>query len=124
MPVDILLDKERRTMRMHAWGYVALADFTEGIEKTIQLIDSGTVDLRWGQIIDLTDVTSSEELSSDDAKQIASLSPWPPGARRAIVVNDDRTRALAYLYQAVGKEKGQAIEVVETIEAAERWVAG
>lgn len=123
MPVDILLDKARRILRTHASGFVAIADFIDSMEKTLQLLDSGAIDETWGQIIDLTDVSSVEDLSEADVTHIASNSPWPAGVRRAIVVTDERTMALAGIYQAFGSEKGHLIKLVESIEIAEQWVA-
>lgn len=123
MPVDILLDKERRTLRTHAWGFVDLSDFIDSLEKTMQLIDSGMIDESWGQIIDLTDVSSVDEISEGDVMLIATQSPWPPGSKRAIVVTDENAQKLARIYQTLGSEKGHRIELVKSIEDAEQWVS-
>lgn len=123
MPIDILLDKQSRILRTHGSGYVAVADFIDSMEKTIQLMDSGVIDSQWGQVIDLTDVSNVEELSESDISLIACKSPWPPGVRRAIVVSEEeRARHLAGIYQSLGSEKGHKIRVVETIEEALQWV--
>lgn len=122
MPIDILLDKQSRTLRTHASGFVALEDFIDSIEKTIQLMDSGVIDVNWGQIIDLTDVSNVEALSESDITLVASKSPWPAGARRAIVVTEERAQQLARIYDAMGSSKGHRIRIVETIEEAQKWV--
>lgn len=122
MPVDILLDKQRRTVRTHASGFVALCDFIESMEKTLQLLDGGDIDATWGQIIDLTDVSSVEDLSEEDVRHIATGSPWPSGCKRAIVVTEESVMTLARIYQSLGSEKGHEIRLVESIEEAELWV--
>lgn len=122
MPLDILLDKEKKTLRTHASGQVTIEDFVEGIEKTLQLLDSGSIDASWGQIIDLTDVSSVEDLSQADVSQIAIRSPWPEGVRRAIIVTDEETQKLAAIYKAMGTERGHKIKLVTSIDQAEQWI--
>ena len=122
MPIDILLDKTTRTLRTHASGEVTIEDFIDSMEKTFQLIDSGVIEMDWGQIIDLTDVSNVEELKESDIALIASKSPWPAGARRAIVVTEDRALQLARVYQSMGSSRGHQIRIVESIEEARDWV--
>ena len=122
MPVDLLLDKERKTVRTHAWGYVSIGDFAESIEKVIQLQDGGVLDGTWGQIIDMTDATSLDELNEDDIARMVDMNPWPAGTRRAIVVTEERGIHLAKIYRKLGHKTGQEITVVNTIEEAQNWV--
>lgn len=123
MPIDILLDKTTRTLRTHASGDVTIEDFIDSLEKTFQLMDSGVIDVAWGQIIDLTDIGNLEELRESDITLIASKSPWPAGTRRAIVVTEDRALQLARVYQSMGSARGHQICIVESIEEAQDWVS-
>ncbi len=124
MPVDLLLDNERRVMRTHASGFVTLADFIDSMEKILQLKDQGNIDDSWTQIVDLTDVSNEHELSESDTRIIATNNSWPAGARRAIVVTEENTSKLANIYQKVGQEMGQQIKLFKTIEEAEKWLEG
>jgi len=86
-------------------------------------MDSGVIDVAWGQIIDLTDIGNLEELRESDITLIASKSPLPAGTRRAIVVTEDRALQLARIYQSMGSAHGHQICIVESIEEAQDWVS-
>ena len=103
-------------------GQVTFEDFVEGLGKTKQLLESGLIDATSGQIIDLTDVSSVEELTQAEVSQIASRSPWPSGARRAVVVTDEETHKLVAIYKAMGTERGHKIKLSESIDQAEQWI--
>lgn len=104
-----------------AWGSVTTNDFLDNIEYVRQQFANGSIDSDWGQLVDFREVTSYD-LNSDEIRQLALLNPWPPRARRVMILNNDHAFGIARMYQLVGGNAGDNIELVSTEEEALAWL--
>lgn len=82
MPVQYVIDKERRLVISTAWGRVT---FSEGREHQERLKNDPDFHSDFNQFLDATAVTTLD-ISSDEARILAGTSPhFSPSSRRAWV---------------------------------------
>jgi hypothetical protein len=84
MPVDYVIDKERRLVITTGEGRVT---FDEARDHQNRLLNDPNFDLSFNQLIDLTAVTHFD-LSTSDAIAIARRSVFAKTSRRALVASD------------------------------------
>lgn len=120
MPLDYVIDGERRLFRARMWGVITGAEITTIRQ---QLARDPRVTADFSELIDLRSVTSIEEITATDIRTLA-VSEIEPVRRRAFVTMDPTTYGLARMFQSYRfiRRAREENQVFEKIEAAEAWL--
>jgi len=119
MPACYKIDKERRLVMSTAYGVVTPKDILDHQEKLLADPDFGNT---FSQVADFTRMARLE-ISAADVRTIAARNVFGPEARRAIVVPDEVSFALARMFEILRAAKGEeGIRVVGTVEEGFGWI--
>jgi hypothetical protein len=119
MPVDYVIDKERRLVTTTASGHLT---FAEARDHQSRLLNNQDFDATFNQIIDVTAVTTFD-LSTNDIITIARRSVFSKTSRRALVASDPVMFGMARMMEAYHGELAQ-VQVFRDRESALQWLAG
>lgn len=117
-----VIDPTSRLIRVRMWGVITRSEILETVQQVIA-DPRFTPDLT--ELIDLREVTSTESLTANDVRQIAT-STLEPVSRRAFVTPDPSTYGLARMFGAHRELHGahEKIGVFTKLEEAEAWLEG
>ena len=73
------------------------------------------------QLIDLRSVTAVE-VTTRDWRALAKTDPFGPGARRALVGDQDLTFGVLRMYEALSERPEVAVHVFRNIDEAREWL--
>jgi hypothetical protein len=120
MPTRYIIDRERRLIISSAWDRVS---HQEILAHRNRLKTDPDFDPSYNQLIDGRAVTALD-LSVDEAREIASTSPFSSPARRAIVATDLTILSIARLAEAYsGPARGrEEVRVFHDYSAALEWL--
>jgi hypothetical protein len=119
MPLDFVIDRERRLVITVGHDRVTLAD-VDSHQKT--LLADPNFDPTFDQIADLTRVTDGA-LTPDEVRIAAARHVFAPGSRRVAIASEDMPFALLRMFETYREifGGGEMIKVVRTREEALAW---
>jgi len=120
MPSRYVIDTERRLVISVGWDRVTCA---EVLAHRYQLRSDPNFNPEFNQLADGTAVTALD-ISMDEAKKIASSSPFSPTSRRAFVASSLVVLGMARMmetYSRIGKDREQ-VRVFHDRKAALEWL--
>jgi len=124
MPVEFELDGEARIVRSRAFGVVTHHEMYEHMDRVRELFEDGTLDVTWAQIADFSATERLEGASAERIRSMAMSNPWPAGSLRAFITPTDLLFGLGRMYQLSGRDEGENLRIVRSLEEALAWIAG
>ncbi|HXF59791.1 MAG TPA: hypothetical protein VN539_08195 [Candidatus Saccharimonadales bacterium] len=118
MPGSYWIEAERRLVFTRGWG-VLTDDELLAHARTLRA-DSRFV-RSYGQIVDFREL-SKVEVTSDGIILLARQNPFPPEARRAVVVSTDLVFGMTRMFQGHMEATSEQFGIFREIEPAYEWV--
>ena len=118
MPGGYLIDLPRRLVLSRAWGY---ASDEELLRHAQALAADPDFHPSFAQVADLRAVEDFE-LRVSTLRELASLSPFGAGSRRALVVGSPAAYGMARMFQVFRQRSPDAVQVFRTLAAALEWL--
>jgi hypothetical protein len=122
VPLDFVIDRERRLVISVAYGRLTLADAEQ---HQTELGADPSFESSFDQIVDCTRVTEFA-LSATDVRMLAARSVFSGGSRRVGIAPDDLQFAMMRMFETYREifGGGEVTQVVRTREEALAWYEG
>ena len=120
MPTRYVIDTEKRLVISSGWGCVTCAEI---LAHRKQLVSHPDFDPKFDQLVDGRSVTELD-MTMDEAKKIASSSPFSPESRRAFVASSLLVLGFARLMETHSKrgEGREQVRVFHDLPSALSWL--
>lgn len=113
------IDAEKRIVWTTLYGVLTPSDLHEHADK---LREDPAFDPTFRQVIQVLDVERLEGVTMDALRVFASVNPFGPGSRRAIVAGRDVQYGVSRMYQVFAEGPGMAVRVFRDVGEAVRWL--
>ena len=118
MPADYRIDRPRGLVISCGWGIVSDQDL---LGHARALARDPAFKPSMNQVYDFRDVVD-QDIGGATVLELANLSPFGPGARRAIIVRGDAAFGMARMFQILRDRARDEIQVYRELEAALAWL--
>ncbi len=119
MTIKIEIDKSRKLVITRAEGLLTLEEL-ETRQKT--LLDEPEFDPSFDHLLDLSGVTSSEEITTSQLEGISRVRIFSTLSRRAIVAPGDLLFAFSRMYEVFSGSTEENYSVFRNTEEAMEWL--
>ena len=120
MPVKYRIDTTLRLVHVTWEGRVSMR---EAVEYADRLRADPDFEPNMAQISDARELQMQGMTTGPaEIRDLALKSPFGPGSRRAIVVDDDAVYGISRMYQAFAHGVGPEIHVFRSMDAARAWL--
>ena len=120
MPVNYLLDRERRLVVVKAWGVLVDQDVHAGRQ---ELLDHPDFDRNFGQLFDAREV-EEVQFSVEVMGRMAQTSILARESRRAFVATTPYQYRMATMFVTLAQPYQPYVQVFRDIDEALTWLAG
>jgi hypothetical protein len=119
MPSSYVIDKERKLVITTAWGDCTTDDVLEFRKRVLSDRD---FDPNFSQLADFTCITRAD-VSPDEVRMLAAISPFSPQSRRALVANNQMVFGISKMFGILRNLRGEKlIRVFRTRQEALDWL--
>jgi hypothetical protein len=118
MPIQHIIDVERRLVRSRLWDVVTEVD---AWSSAASLMDDPAFDPTFAQLSDMRGVTRIE-VSPTTIRDLAVMRIFDPAARRALVVASDLQTGVGRMTTSYAERGDQQIALFTSVAEAERWL--
>ena len=118
MPADFRIEQEQRLIRTRAWGVLSDA---ETLTHYHEIAHHPAFDPSYSLLCDLRGVTFIEA-APHTLRDLARLSTFARGTRRAFIVSVDEHFGLARMLQAFCELQGTEVGVFRSLSEAHDWL--
>ena len=105
MPSSYEIDKQRKLVVTTAWGVCTMDDV---LQFRKQVLNDRDFDPSFSQLADLTRITKVE-ITPDEIRMIAAISPFSPHSRRAIVAQDHLVFGISKMFGILRGLRGEKL---------------
>jgi hypothetical protein len=117
MPVSFRIDPQLNIVRCRSWGVITDSELAAYARA---LASDARFDPSFSQLVDLRNVESFH-LTIEGVRELASLNPFAPTARRAVIVASDFAFGMVRMYQSC-LHSAENLLVCRTVREAFAWV--
>jgi len=118
MPGSYLIDSADRLVYSRAWGRLTAVDLTSHART---LRDDSRFDPSFRQIADLREVTEFR-VSGPNIQLLATMNPFGPGSRRALIVVAEVAHGLARMYEASFATPPEGFRIFPSLSDGFAWL--
>ena len=119
MPAEYTIDKARRMVFSEAYGPITDQEVLAHQDK---LRDDPDFDPGFSQLIDSTNVTKADDLSTDAIYKLARRNPFGEGSQRAFVASNRLLYIMFHVFQTITEEHSDEIVVFKDLTEARRFL--
>ncbi len=118
MPCGYVIDTNRSMVLSRAWG---ILEDRELLAHARALGADASFQKHLKQVIDFRDVTEIR-ITAAAVREMAHVSPFGKGARRALVVSSDLAFGLTRMFQILREQSPDEVAVFREMDVALRWL--
>lgn len=118
MPVETVIDPERRLVTTQVTGHATAAEILAAQEK---LRTDSAFDSKYHHLFDLSGA-EGVDVAQGDVQSIAAVALFDPGSRRAVVAPANVLYGLSRMYQAFRDLADKQMQIFRTREEALAWL--
>ncbi|MGB3647867.1 MAG: hypothetical protein WBF36_01945 [Desulfobulbales bacterium] len=119
MPAEYKIDKSRRMVLSVAYGILTDQDVQSHQE---MLRDDPDFDSSFSQLVDCTDVTKADDLSTDAIYELARRNPFSVGSHRAFVAPKKLLYGLLRMFQILTNDYPDELVVFKDLTEARKFL--